>query len=228
MTSSLTWQDYIQAEKQQPYFQAILDYVSAERAAGKGVFPADDDVFNAFSATAFDDVKVVILGQDPYHGPNQAHGLCFSVLPGVKTPPSLVNIYKELAQDINGFQIPMHGYLQSWAEQGVLLLNTVLTVEQGKAHSHSKIGWETFTSNVIDTLNQKRNGVVFLLWGAHAQKKGQFIDREKHHVLEAPHPSPLSARRGFFGCGHFSKTNQLLLQQGDKSIDWNLPLDVAL
>lgn len=228
MTSSLTWQDYIQAEKQQPYFQAILDYVSAERAAGKSVFPADDDVFNAFSATAFDDVKVVILGQDPYHGPNQAHGLCFSVLPGVKTPPSLVNIYKELAQDINGFQIPMHGYLQSWAEQGVLLLNTVLTVEQGKAHSHSKIGWETFTSNVIDTLNQKRDGVVFLLWGAHAQKKGQFIDREKHHVLEAPHPSPLSARRGFFGCGHFSKTNQLLLQQGDKSIDWNLPLDVAL
>jgi uracil-DNA glycosylase len=228
MTSSLTWQDYIQAEKQQPYFQAILDYVSAERATGKSVFPADDDVFNAFSATAFDDVKVVILGQDPYHGPNQAHGLCFSVLPGVKTPPSLVNIYKELAQDINGFQIPMHGYLQSWAEQGVLLLNTVLTVEQGKAHSHSKIGWETFTSNVIDTLNQKRNGVVFLLWGAHAQKKGQFIDREKHHVLEAPHPSPLSARRGFFGCGHFSKTNQLLLQQGDKSIDWNLPLDVAL
>lgn len=228
MTSSLTWQDYIQAEKQQPYFQAILDYVSAERAAGKSVFPADDDVFNAFSATAFDDVKVVILGQDPYHGPNQAHGLCFSVLPAVKTPPSLVNIYKELAQDINGFQIPMHGYLQSWAEQGVLLLNTVLTVEQGKAHSHSKIGWETFTSNVIDTLNQKRDGVVFLLWGAHAQKKGQFIDREKHHVLEAPHPSPLSARRGFFGCGHFSKTNQLLLQQGDKSIDWNLPLDVAL
>jgi uracil-DNA glycosylase len=228
MTSSLTWQDYIQAEKQQPYFQAILDYVSAERAAGKSVFPADDDVFNAFSATAFDDVKVVILGQDPYHGPNQAHGLCFSVLPGVKTPPSLVNIYKELAQDINGFQIPMHGYLQSWAEQGVLLLNTVLTVEQGKAHSHSKIGWETFTSNVIDALNQKRDGVVFLLWGAHAQKKGQFIDREKHHVLEAPHPSPLSARRGFFGCGHFSKTNQLLLQQGDKSIDWNLPLDVAL
>ena len=172
MTSSLTWLDYIQAEKQQPYFQAILDYVSAERAAGKGVFPADDDVFSAFSATAFDDVKVVILGQDPYHGPNQAHGLCFSVLPGVKTPPSLVNIYKELAQDINGFQIPMHGYLQSWAEQGVLLLNTVLTVEQGKAHSHSKIGWETFTSNVIDTLNQKHNGVVFLLWGAHAQKEG--------------------------------------------------------
>jgi uracil-DNA glycosylase len=228
MTSSLTWQDYIQAEKQQPYFQAILDYVSAERAADKCVFPADDDVFNAFSATAFDDVKVVILGQDPYHGPNQAHGLCFSVLPGVKTPPSLVNIYKELAQDINGFQIPMHGYLQSWAEQGVLLLNTVLTVEQGLAHSHSKIGWETFTSNVIDTLNQKRDGVVFLLWGAHAQKKGQFIDRERHHVLEAPHPSPLSARRGFFGCGHFSKTNQLLLQQGDKAIDWSLPLDVAL
>ncbi|WP_159738076.1 uracil-DNA glycosylase [Vibrio atypicus] len=228
MTSSLTWQDYIQAEKQQPYFQAILDYVSAERAADKCVFPADDDVFNAFSATAFDDVKVVILGQDPYHGPNQAHGLCFSVLPGVKTPPSLVNIYKELAQDINGFQIPMHGYLQSWAEQGVLLLNTVLTVEQGQAHSHSKIGWETFTSNVIDTLNQKRDGVVFLLWGAHAQKKGQFIDRERHHVLEAPHPSPLSARRGFFGCGHFSKTNQLLLQQGDKAIDWSLPLDVAL
>ncbi len=170
-------------------------------------------------------MKVVILGQDPYHGPNQAHGLCFSVLPGVKTPPSLVNMYKELAQDIEGFQIPNHGYLKSWADQGVLLLNTVLTVEQGKAHSHAKTGWETFTDRVIDVLNQHRQGVIFLLWGSHAQKKGQMIDRNKHHVLMAPHPSPLSAHRGFFGCQHFSQTNQILKQLGKTPINWQPTLD---
>ncbi len=227
MNPSLTWHDVIGAEKQQDYFQQILNFVAAERAAGKVVFPPAEDVFNAFRATEFSDVKVVILGQDPYHGPNQAHGLCFSVLPGIKTPPSLVNMYKELAQDIEGFQIPPHGYLQSWAEQGVLLLNTVLTVEQGKAHSHSKTGWETFTDRVIEAVNQHQNGVIFLLWGSHAQKKGRFIDRNKHHVLSAPHPSPLSAHRGFLGCRHFSQTNQLLVNQGKTAIDWRLPFDLT-
>ncbi len=228
MTQSLTWHDVIGKEKQQAYFQDTLSFVEAERQSGKVVFPPAQDVFNAFRATEFGDVKVVILGQDPYHGPNQAHGLCFSVLPGVKTPPSLVNMYKELAQDIEGFQIPLHGYLQSWSEQGVLLLNTVLTVEQGKAHSHSKSGWETFTDRVIEAINQHQSGVVFLLWGAHAQKKGRFIDRDKHHVLAGPHPSPLSAHRGFFGCRHFSQTNALLAQQGKSAIDWHLPLEVEL
>lgn len=228
MNSSLTWQEIIDAEKQQPYFQKIQFFVDQERAAGKEIYPPAEDVFNAFNATEFGDVKVVIIGQDPYHGPNQAHGLCFSVLPGVKTPPSLVNMYKELAQDIEGFEIPQHGYLQSWAEQGVLLLNTVLTVEQGKAHSHAKTGWETFTDRVIEALNQHHSDVVFLLWGAHAQKKGRFIDRDKHHVLEGPHPSPLSARRGFFGCRHFSQTNAILQQLGKQSIEWRLPLHIEM
>ena len=165
----------------------------------------------------------VTVGQDPYHGPSQAHGLCFSVLPGVAVPPSLVNIYKELYRDIPGFEIPKHGYLLSWAQQGVLLLNTVLTVEAGKAHSHASLGWETFTDRVIASLNESRDGLVFLLWGNHAQKKGQYIDRQKHHVLMAPHPSPLSAHRGFLGCGHFSKTNQYLADAGNTQIDWQIP-----
>lgn len=227
MTQSLTWHDVIGQEKQQDYFQQTLNFVEAERNAGKMIFPPAQDVFNAFRATEFNDVKVVILGQDPYHGPNQAHGLCFSVLPGIKTPPSLANMYKELAQDIDGFEIPQHGYLQSWAEQGVLLLNTVLTVEQGKAHSHSKSGWEIFTDRVIEAINQHQSGVVFLLWGAHAQKKGRFIDRQKHHVLAGPHPSPLSAHRGFFGCRHFSQANTLLTQQGKSTIDWHLPIEIS-
>lgn len=226
MNTSLTWHDVIGVEKQQEYFQQTLSFVEAERAAGKVVFPPASDVFNAFKATEFADVKVVIIGQDPYHGPNQAHGLCFSVLPGVKTPPSLVNMYKELAQDIEGFEIPPHGYLQSWAQQGVLLLNTVLTVEQGKAHSHAKSGWETFTDKVIEAINQHQSGVVFLLWGAHAQKKGRFIDRAKHHVLSGPHPSPLSAHRGFFGCRHFSETNAILASQEQSTIQWQLPMQV--
>lgn len=228
MNSSLTWQEIIDAEKQQPYFQQIESFVERERAAGKEIYPPVEDVFNAFNTTEFSDVKVVILGQDPYHGPNQAHGLCFSVLPGVKTPPSLVNMYKELEQDIDGFDIPQHGYLQSWAEQGVLLLNTVLTVEQGKAHSHSKTGWERFTDKVIEMLNQHQSDVIFLLWGAHAQKKGRFIDRDKHYVLAAPHPSPLSAHRGFFGCRHFSQTNAILQQLGKQPIEWRLPLRIDM
>ncbi|KAB7676976.1 uracil-DNA glycosylase [Plesiomonas shigelloides] len=216
----LNWSDVIGAEKQQPYFLDTMAYVAAERAAGKEIYPPEHDVFNAFRYTPFEQVKVVILGQDPYHGPNQAHGLCFSVLPGVPVPPSLVNMYKELAQDIVGFQIPQHGYLKSWADQGVLLLNTVLTVERGQAHSHAKLGWETFTDRVIAAVNEHRQGVVFLLWGAHAQKKGRIIDRQRHHVLTAPHPSPLSAHRGFLGCRHFSQTNQLLAQQNLPAIDW--------
>lgn len=221
MTQPLTWHDVIGAEKELDYFRQTMMFVERERQAGKAIYPPASEVFNAFRATEFSDIKVVILGQDPYHGPNQAHGLCFSVLPGVKTPPSLANMYKELAQDIPGFTVPNHGYLQSWAAQGVLMLNTVLTVEKGKAHSHAKTtGWERFTDRVIDQINAHREGVVFLLWGAHAQKKGAMIDRERHHVLTAPHPSPLSAHRGFLGCGHFSATNQYLETMGKTPIDW--------
>jgi uracil-DNA glycosylase len=215
-----TWTDILGQEKQQPYFQQIMRFVESERSAGKIIYPPKKDVFNAFNITKLDKVKVVILGQDPYHGPNQAHGLSFSVLPGVKTPPSLANMYKELATDISGFVIPKHGFLESWAEQGVMLLNTVLTVEQAKAHSHAKIGWEQFTSVVIQQMSDHCDGLVFLLWGSHAQKKGLVIDKHKHHVLNAPHPSPLSAYRGFFGCKHFSQTNDLLKQQGKNPINW--------
>ena len=225
MTQSLTWHDVIGAEKEQAYFQHTLQFVESERQAGKVVFPPAKDVFNAFRFTEFNQVKVVMLGQDPYHGPNQAHGLCFSVLPGVRTPPSLVNIYKEMTQDIPGFVTPHHGYLKEWADQGVLLLNTVLTVEQGMAHSHANTGWEQFTDKVIDALNQHGEGIVFLLWGSHAQKKGRMIDTKRHFVLKAPHPSPLSAHRGFLGCRHFSQTNQILQQQGKTPINWQISVD---
>ncbi|UIP27484.1 uracil-DNA glycosylase [Photobacterium sp. TLY01] len=217
------WTQLLEQERQQAYFQQAEAQVAAERLAGKVIFPAQADVFRAFEVTPFDQVKVVILGQDPYHGPDQAHGLSFSVQPGVKVPPSLANMYKELATDIDGFRIPAHGCLQPWAEQGVLLLNTVLTVEQGKAHSHSKYGWEKFTDRAIASLNQHRDGLVFLLWGAHAQKKGKQIDRDRHCVLEAAHPSPLSAYRGFFGCRHFSQANKWLRQRHKSEIDWQLP-----
>ena len=220
MVNALTWHDVLAEEKEKPYFIETLSMVAKERAAGKTVYPPQKDVFNAFRLTELGDVKVVILGQDPYHGPNQAHGLAFSVLPGVAVPPSLVNMYKELVTDIPGFQRPNHGFLESWARQGVLLLNTVLTVEAGKAHSHARFGWETFTDRVIAVINEHRENVVFLLWGSHAQKKGSIIDRQRHHVLQAPHPSPLSAHRGFFGCGHFSKTNEWLEQHGEQPIDW--------
>ena len=217
-----TWKDVIGIEKEQPYFQQILAQVQNARAAGRVIYPPQNEIFNAFKLTEFEQVKVVILGQDPYHGPNQAHGLAFSVKPNVPPPPSLVNMYKELATDIAGFQIPNHGYLVQWAQQGVLLLNTVLTVEQGLAHSHANFGWETFTDRVIAALNQQREHLVFLLWGSHAQKKGQFIDRERHCVLTAPHPSPLSAHRGFFGCRHFSKTNDYLRAHQISEINWQL------
>ena len=217
-----TWQDALGPQKEAEYFTRLLARVEAEREAGKVIYPPQQDVFNALKYTPLESVKVVILGQDPYHGPDQAHGLCFSVLSGVKTPPSLVNIYKELAADIDGFVIPKQGTLTSWAEQGVLLLNTVLTVEQGKAHSHAKWGWETFTDAVIHAVNRHQQGVVFLLWGSHAQKKGMHIDTSKHHVLSAPHPSPLSAHRGFLGCKHFSQTNQLLSSQNKSPINWQV------
>ncbi|WP_145599724.1 uracil-DNA glycosylase [Yersinia frederiksenii] len=227
MPASLSWHDVIGQEKEQPYFQDTLAYVAAQRSAGKTIYPAQKDVFNAFRLTELDQVKVVILGQDPYHGPNQAHGLSFSVLPGVPAPPSLVNMYKELATDIPDFQRPNHGYLQSWAEQGVLLLNTVLTVEAGNAHSHANLGWETFTDKVIAALNEHRDGVIFMLWGAHAQKKGRIIDAQRHFILKAPHPSPLSAHRGFLGCKHFSQANHLLQQQGLPPIDWQPKLPAS-
>ncbi|AHF76158.1 Uracil-DNA glycosylase [Sodalis praecaptivus] len=227
MTQMLTWRDALAQEKTLPYFQETLAFVARERAAGITVYPPAKEVFNAFRFTELDAVKVVILGQDPYHGPNQAHGLSFSVKPGVPAPPSLVNIYKELASDIPGFVIPKHGCLQSWAQQGVMLLNTVLTVEAGKAHSHASLGWETFTDKVIKVLNTHREGVVFLLWGSHAQKKGMIIDPKRHHVLKAPHPSPLSAHRGFLGCHHFSQTNALLTRQGQPAIDWTPTLPPA-
>lgn len=223
-----TWKEAIGKEKQKPYFQNILQQVQQAKAAGKIVYPPQSEIFSAFSLTEFEAVKVVILGQDPYHGPNQAHGLAFSVKPPVAPPPSLVNIYKELAQDIPNFQIPHHGYLVDWAKQGVLLLNTVLTVEQGQAHSHAKFGWETFTDKVIAQLNLHRENLVFLLWGSHAQKKGQFIDQNRHCVLRAPHPSPLSAHRGFFGCHHFSQANHYLESKGLSPIQWQLPLNVEL
>lgn len=216
------WQEVLGPVKRADFFQQLMARIDAERAAGKAIYPPASEVFNAFTLTPLDNVKVVILGQDPYHGPGQAHGLCFSVQSGVKTPPSLVNIYKELAQDIEGFHVPEHGNLTAWAEQGVLLLNTVLTVEQGKAHSHAKWGWETFTDAVIKSVNDTQHGVVFLLWGSHAQKKGQNIDTQKHYVLNAPHPSPLSAHRGFLGCRHFSQTNKLLSQQGKTPVNWQV------
>ncbi|MFD1801924.1 uracil-DNA glycosylase [Mixta tenebrionis] len=220
MGKAITWHDVLATEKEQPYFVETLKTVAQERAAGVTIYPPKEDVFNAFRLTELSDVKVVMLGQDPYHGPNQAHGLAFSVRPGVAIPPSLMNMYKELESDIPGFQRPNHGYLESWAKQGILLLNTVLTVEAGKAHSHARLGWETFTDRVIAAVNEQRDNVVFLLWGSHAQKKGSIIDTQRHHVLKAPHPSPLSAHRGFFGCRHFSRTNEILLQQGETPIDW--------
>ena len=218
----MNWEDVIGAEKQKPYFQTLIQRVEKARQSGKIVSPPREDVFNALKLTPFENVKVVILGQDPYHGPDQAHGLCFSVQHGVATPPSLKNIYKELARDIDGFSIPGHGDLTSWAQQGVLLLNTVLTVEQGNAHSHAKWGWETLTDQIIQAVSDHKQGVVFLLWGSHAQKKGKNIDKSKHYVLNAPHPSPLSAHRGFLGCGHFSKTNTLLREQSESDIIWQV------
>ncbi|WP_025821086.1 uracil-DNA glycosylase [Shewanella marina] len=221
MTSISTWQQFLQHQQQQAYYQQLTEFVATERAS-KVIYPEPQDVFSAFELTPLDQVKVVILGQDPYHGPNQAHGLSFSVKPGIKVPPSLVNMYKELEQDIAGFVRPEHGYLLPWAKQGVLMLNTVLTVEQGKAHSHAKSGWQQFTDNVLDLLNQQSQPIIFLLWGSHAIKKGKLITAPQHQLVTGPHPSPLSAYRGFFGCKHFSQVNQLLTAQGLAPINWQV------
>lgn len=214
-----SWLKVIGSEFDKPYMQQLRDFLLAEKAAGKVIFPSSDNIFNALNTTAFEDVNVVILGQDPYHGQGQAHGLCFSVLPGVPFPPSLRNIFKEINGDL-GIDIPLSGCLQSWAEQGVLLLNATLTVEESQAGSHQGKGWEQFTDEIIAQLNQQREGIVFMLWGSYAQKKGQLIDTNKHLVLKSPHPSPLSAHRGFFGNGHFSKANQYLQENGLSAINW--------
>lgn len=215
------WLEVLADQFEQPYMKSLKAFLRAEKAAGKVVFPSGSNMFSAFNSAPFNKVKVVILGQDPYHQPGQAHGLCFSVPMGIKVPPSLVNIYKELHRDL-GLLIPSHGNLESWAEQGVLLLNATLTVEQSKAGSHQGKGWEIFTDHAVELLNQHREHLVFLLWGAYAQKKGALIDSTKHLVLKSVHPSPLSAHRGFLGCGHFSKTNQYLQAKGLAPIDWSI------
>lgn len=216
------WQTLINQEQAKPYFQSLLTNIQQQRADGLTIFPSENNVFNAFENVDISEVKVVILGQDPYHGEGQAHGLAFSVLPNIKIPPSLANIYKELCTDIDDFVTPNHGFLQPWAKQGVLLLNTVLTVQQANAHSHAKLGWETFTDAVITELNEQNDHCVFILWGAHAQKKGRNINNGKHLVLAGPHPSPLSAYRGFFGSKPFSQTNTWLASKGLSPIDWRL------
>nr|WP_136250641.1 uracil-DNA glycosylase [Ningiella ruwaisensis] len=217
-----TWSDLLGAEKQKDYFRQLMQFVANERAEGYVIYPPEKDVFNAFTFCEAHEVKVVIIGQDPYHGPQQAHGLCFSVLKGNKIPPSLRNIYKELANDIPDFKIPQHGELSAWAEQGVLLLNTVLTVRDAQAHSHKNKGWEQFTDTVIAKVSDALDGLVFLLWGAPAQKKASLIDTSKHSILKAAHPSPLSAHRGFLGCKHFSQVNAILAQQGKQAINWQV------
>ncbi|SEM12730.1 Uracil-DNA glycosylase [Pseudoxanthomonas sp. GM95] len=210
-----------------PEMQELSAFLRQRKAAGAHVFPPGPQIFAAFDATPFDQVKVVILGQDPYHGAGQAHGLCFSVQPGVPVPPSLLNIYKELAQDV-GFARPDHGCLTAWARHGVLLLNSVLTVEEGRAGAHQGKGWEGFTDHVIQTLAAEREHLVFMLWGSYAQAKGKVIDPRRHRVLKAPHPSPLSAHRGFLGCRHFSQANDYLHRHGLGTVDWTLPARASL
>lgn len=205
-----------------PEMRELSAFLRKRKAAGAHVFPPGPQIFAAFDATPFEQVKVVVLGQDPYHGYGQAHGLSFSVMPDVPVPPSLLNIYKELEADL-AIPRPDHGCLLPWAQQGVLLLNAVLTVEEGKAGAHQRRGWEGFTDHVVDVLNREREGLVFLLWGAYAQQKGKVIDTGRHRVLKAPHPSPLSAHRGFLGCRHFSQTNDYLARRGQARIDWRLP-----
>jgi uracil-DNA glycosylase len=213
------WKAALAGEFEQGYMQKLREFLQQRLAAGAHIYPKGENYFNAFNRTPLGKVKVVILGQDPYHGPGQAHGLCFSVPRGVAPPPSLINIYKELLADL-GLKMPAHGCLEGWAAQGVFLLNSVLTVEQGQAAAHQGKGWEQFTDRVIAILNEQRSHLVFMLWGSYAQKKAAFVDRQKHCVLEAPHPSPLSAHRGFLGCKHFSRSNEYLRKNGQPTIDW--------
>lgn len=217
-----SWLDQLQDQFSQAYMQQLREFLLVRKQHRAIIYPPGPQIFSALDSTPFEQVRVVILGQDPYHGPGQAHGLCFSVLPGVRTPPSLVNIYREIQSDL-GMPLPAHGNLQSWADQGVLLLNAVLTVERGQAGSHQGKGWETFTDAIVLSLTDKREGLVFMLWGSYAQKKGAVIDAKKHLVLKAPHPSPLSAHRGFLGCKHFSLANDYLLQHQNTPIDWSVP-----
>lgn len=217
-----SWKRVLAQEFSQPYFTSLKNFLVAEKQAGKKIYPPGPEIFHAFNATPFSQVKVVILGQDPYHGKGQAHGLCFSVSRGIKPPPSLVNIFKEIQSDL-GLPIPRHGNLEYWAKQGVFLLNAILTVQANLPASHQGKGWETFTDRVIQTISEERSGVVFLLWGRFAQNKSVLIDESKHHILKAAHPSPFSANNGFLGCKHFSKANALLEQQGLRPIDWSLP-----
>ncbi|HEY4143958.1 uracil-DNA glycosylase [Pinirhizobacter sp.] len=222
-----SWKARIGDYLERPDMQALSAFLRAEKQAGKVIYPPGPDIFAAFDHTAFDNVRVVILGQDPYHGPNQAHGLCFSVRPGVRIPPSLQNIFKEIQRDL-GIAPPDHGCLTPWADRGVLQLNAVLTVEQGNANAHQGKGWEGFTDAAIDALNREREGIVFMLWGSYAQRKGQLIDTDRHRVLKSVHPSPLSAHRGFLGCGHFSAANAYLEQHGKAPVDWSLPAKASL
>lgn len=216
-----SWKEQLKEEFTKPYFTQIVGFLKQEKQAGKTIYPPGKLIFNAFNTTPFDDVKVVILGQDPYHNPRQAHGLSFSVPKGVAAPPSLVNIFKEIHEDL-GIDIPGHGNLEKWAHQGVLLLNAALTVEAHSPMSHSKVGWHHFTDDVIRIISERKEHVVFMLWGGFAKGKQSLIDLNKHLVLTAAHPSPLSAHNGFFGSGHFSKANQWLTQKGLKPIDWSL------
>jgi uracil-DNA glycosylase len=218
---SESWKNHLSEEFQKPYMIELKKFLKDQKLKKKVVYPPGSQIFHALNATDFDHVKVVILGQDPYHGPEQAMGLCFSVPRGVRTPPSLQNIFKEIESDLK-IKRPNHGDLSAWANQGVLLLNATLTVEATKAGSHQKKGWELFTDKIISVLNKEKENLVFMLWGSYAQKKGEFIDRKKHLVLESVHPSPLSAHRGFLGCKHFSKANAYLKSKGIKPIDWSI------
>ena len=216
------WLEVLGDEFEKPYMAELKKFLKEEKDAGHKIYPKGSDIFNAFNKTPFDMVEVVVLGQDPYHGEMQAHGLSFSVQKGIAIPPSLRNIYKELSTDIPDFKIPNHGDLTEWAEQGVLLLNASLTVRAGMPGSHQKRGWETFTDGVIKTISDKKKGIVFILWGSFAQAKSELIDAKKHHIIKSPHPSPFSADRGFFGSRPFSRTNEILEKEGKKPIDWQI------
>ena len=217
-----SWMNVLSVEFQQDYFKNLMEFITSEKNKGKLIFPSSADIYNAFNLTPLSKVKVVILGQDPYHGDGQAHGLSFSVKDDIKLPPSLKNMFKELEDDIDAFQLPTSGNLSKWAAQGVLLLNAILTVEAHKAASHQKQGWEQFTDNVIKLVSKECEHVVFLLWGKYAEQKERLIDEQKHLILKASHPSPFSAYRGFFGCKHFSKVNEYLNSEGRTAIDWVL------